>query len=150
MTEQETQAQTTEQKKKVIKIEATTAADKVPEANREYADENGRIGSSFLWNPGSDIEDAVERYGHDNVFDLYASQAVVKAQAAIRRELEAGTPPDEIGDKLDDWRPDVQHRTSADPVQKALKAADDLENEEELDALMKQIRARKAKMAQQG
>lgn len=143
----EQEAQETGQRK-VIKVEATTAADKCPEGMQSYAEE-GRIGASFRFDPGQTIEDAVEKYGHDNVFDLYAAQATVKAQAAIRRELEAGTPPDQIDEKLSDWRPDVQHRTSKDPLQSAVKAAGSLESEEELDALLQQIQERKAALANQ-
>lgn len=130
-------------RKKVIKIEATTAAEKCPDGSQDYADE-GRIGASFRFDPGQDIEDAVEKYGHDNIFDLYIAQAIVKAQAAIRRELESGTPPEQVGKALSDWRPDVQHRTGKDPVQSAIKAASSLDSEEDLDALLAQIQERKA------
>lgn len=97
-----------------VLVEASTKADKVPNGD-DLADEDGRVASSFIFNAGATTEEAVEMFGEDTVYDHYVRNATVKAQAAVRRELEAGTHPDDIPEQLAGWRPDVTHTATKDP-----------------------------------
>lgn len=74
-----------------------------------------RLEGRFNFQIGENIQEDIEMFGEDVIRDMWTRAATVKAQAAIRRELENGTHPDDIPEALSDWRPDVQHTTQKDP-----------------------------------
>lgn len=80
-------------------------------------DEEARIEGSFNFPVGADLNEDAEIYGEETVRDLWLRGLTVKAQAAVRRELENGTHPDDLEDILGggNWRPDATHTTKKDP-----------------------------------
>lgn len=100
---------------KVVVVEASTPVDKVPYEIELPEDAEGRVSASFNFSVGENLDEDVEMYGEDTVRDLWLRQAVVKAQSAIRRELQNGTHPEDIAEQLGGWRPDITHTTTKDP-----------------------------------
>lgn len=103
------------QEQNVVEVKASTPVDKVPYEIELPEDAEGRVEAKFTFPIGSSIEEDVEMYGEEIVRDLWLRQAVVKAQSAIRRELQNGTHPDDIAEQLSGWRPDIQHTVEKDP-----------------------------------
>jgi hypothetical protein len=99
----------------IIEIEATTPAEKVPFEIELPEDANGRVTAGFKFPVGASLAEDVEMYGEETVRDLWLRQCVVKAQSAIRRELENGTHPQDMQEALSGWRPDIQHTSAKDP-----------------------------------
>lgn len=93
-----------------IEIQATA---KDPESEEDGA----RIEGSFNFPVGADLAEDAEIYGEETVRELWLRGLTVKAQAAIRREIENGTHPDDLEDVLGggNWRPDATHTTKKDP-----------------------------------
>lgn len=57
---------------------------------------------------GDGLEDAVSRYGADNVFDYYRRTGRVALQGVIRAMLEDGATDEEINTRIADWKPGVK------------------------------------------
>jgi len=117
-----------------IEVKATAKDPNAPE------DSNERLEGQFNFSVGENIQEDVEMFGEDTVRDMWLRQAVVKAQAAVRREIENGTHPDDIPEALSDWRPDVQHTGKKDPKLEIRTKFKSLPAEER-EALLAEIRA---------
>lgn len=70
---------------------------------------------------GKDVQDAIEKFGADVVFDNFRRSATITAQAAMRRCLEAGLDQAGIEAKMASFKPGVAMERVIDPVA-ALKA----------------------------
>jgi hypothetical protein len=70
---------------------------------------------------GEDCEDAVTKFTGPVVFSNFKRSAVITAQAAMRRYMEAGKGQEEVAVAMKDWKPGVALERVADPVG-ALKA----------------------------
>lgn len=94
-----------------------------------------RLEGKFNFVVGDGIQEDIEMFGEELVRDMWLRSAVVKGQAAIRRELENGVHPDDIADALSDWRPDVTHTSSKDPKKTIMQKFAGLSEEERAEVL---------------
>lgn len=66
---------------------------------------------------GENLADAVAQFGEDAIFTLYAANARVQLQGAIRAQGEAGVDASEIPARLAAYKPGVRvGRIAVDPV----------------------------------
>jgi len=95
------------------------------------------------FNFGANLDEAVELYGEDVVFQKYRQAAVVDLQAAIRRHLQPDAEgksktDEEIITALSEWKPGLVTRTRKSPKEKALEALQKM-SEEDRAALMAEL-----------
>lgn len=57
---------------------------------------------------GENLEDAIERFGEECIYEQYRANAKIKAQAVIRSLLNQGKTPDEVMAEMADWNPTVK------------------------------------------
>lgn len=115
MAENEAQTQEVqEDNDKVVEITATTPVGNTPFPD-EAANEDGRVEGTFLFTVGESLQEDIEMFGEETVRNFWLRQATVKGQSDIRRELQNGTPPEDIGEVFATWRPDVTHAAKKDP-----------------------------------
>lgn len=81
-----------------------------------------KVEATVYYDFGADISEMIDKYGEDQVFALALSEGKRKLKAAIRRELDNGTAPDDVPDRLSTWRPDVKHQVAQDPEDAAVAA----------------------------
>ncbi len=67
---------------------------------------------------GDNLEEAVEAYGENVVFDLYHDQAVIALQNYVRRLMKQGKTQEEIQQAVSAWRPGVSTRQRKSPAEK--------------------------------
>ena len=77
--------------------------------------------TTIFFNGGDTLAEATERFGEENVYNLYAAQLIVKVQAVIRRMVAEGKSQDEIQSELENWTPDTKRVSKKDPVAEAEK-----------------------------
>lgn len=97
-----------------------------------------RVEGSFDMEIGKNIKEAKDKFGEELVYDLFKRALAVKAQAAIRREIENETHPDDLQQILGNWDPSQTHTVRKDPKQNILKdfaSLPEAERQEILDAL---------------
>lgn len=87
----------------------------------EGENEEKRVGVVFK-DIGDDLPSMIEALGEELVYNLATSQYDSKIKSAIRKELGAGTPPDQVPERLKNWRPDVQHKVAKNPEEEATQA----------------------------
>lgn len=80
-----------------------------------------KVETTIFFNGGETLAEAVERFGEENVYNLYAAQLIVKVQAVIRRMVADGKSQDEIQSELESWTPDTKRVSKKDPVAEAEK-----------------------------
>ncbi len=78
-------------------------------------------------NVGDNLAGAVEIAGEAVVYSIYKAQAVIAAQAQIRRYLTANLSDVDIADKMAAWKPGIVTRSRKDPVTKATEIFNDLD-----------------------
>ena len=74
-------------------------------------------------NRGATVDEAVDMYGADTVYDLYRRAFDVKLQAGVRNRIKQLVESGVTGEELDsaiqaefgDWRPDVDRTPTRDP-----------------------------------
>ena len=93
---------------------------------------------------GADVNAAIEKFGAEVVFSNFKRSAVITAQAAIRRYMEAGKTQEEIVEAMKAWAPGVSLERSIDPV-KALQNRFATMSPEEQQALVAQLMEKMAK-----
>jgi len=81
---------------------------------------------------GDDLDEALDLYGQDFIYDLYTSQLKQKVQNAIRQRLTDGVRPEEIPDVMADYRPDKTSSRSKSPSETAEKNFDKLSEEDQI------------------
>lgn len=89
-------------------------------AGKKVGDEKKE--ATVYYDFGDNLQEMVEKYGEKTVYTLAEREASRKLKSAIRRELKAGTDPENVPDRLADWRPDVKHTVQQDPEQAAEQA----------------------------
>lgn len=114
-------------------------AQEIVEAGKtiEVDGEEQHVTAKVFYDAGSNLDDAVDKYGEDLVFGLYKSEMFKKLKSAIRRELNSGTPPDQVPDRLSNWRPDKPHHVAKNPEQAGLDAFDQMTPEQQQEHLEK-------------
>lgn len=93
---------------------------------------------SFLFDFGADVNEAISKFGGEVVFSNFKRSAVITAQAAIRRLLEAGKTQAEIEETMKAWAPGVSLERTIDPV-KALQNKFATMSKEEQEALIQKL-----------
>lgn len=93
-------------------------------------EEGEKLEATVLYDGGKDIDEAVEKFGSEVVYNLYTSALVVKAQAVIRRMLVNGDSEDKINEFFESWRPDVKAQTKKNPMAQIKSLASGLSEEE--------------------
>lgn len=73
-------------------------------------DESVKIEAEVTFDVGDDLNDAVEMYGEDIVFERWQRQVKRDLGNAIRSALNNGATPEQAESRLADWRPDVTNR----------------------------------------
>lgn len=104
-------------------------------ATAKLEDQEERIEATFSFTIGETLAEDIEMFGEEVVRDMWLRAAVVKGQAAVRRELENGTHPDDVQEALSDWRPDIQHTTKKDPKLTIKQKFASLSDEEKAEVL---------------
>lgn len=102
---------------------------------------NGELkAATCLLDFGRDVQDAIEKFGADTVFDNFRRSATITAQASMRRFLEAGLDQDAIDVKMAVFKPGVAMERVVDPVA-SLKAKMAKMTPEERAALIAELSA---------
>lgn len=116
-------------------INVTTGSTKHPDA----ADaEGGKVEATISLFVGASLEEAVEKYGEEFVYDNYERSLVISAQNRVRRELDTGVPVAQVEKDLDDLDPTEKRSSSASPMSTALKSIGQMSPEEKA-ALLAQL-----------
>lgn len=72
--------------------------------------------ATILFDFGADVNEAIGKFGAEVVFSNFKRSAVITAQAAMRRLMEANKTQDEIAESMKAWAPGVSLERSMDPV----------------------------------
>lgn len=67
---------------------------------------------------GDTLEDAVDKFGENVVFNRVVSALTIDLQALIRRGIKAGKKPEEIQKMADEWTPGVKQISKKSPKEK--------------------------------
>lgn len=94
-----------------------------------------RVEGSIEYEVGKDVNEAVDKFGGELVHEFFKRALAVKAQAAIRRELENGTDPKDLQQVLGSWDPSAAHTVRKDPKQSILSNFAALSEEERMEIL---------------
>ena len=89
---------------------------------------------------GADLTDAINKFGEELVYDYWARQAVVQAQAAIRNRLRAGKSVEEVVAEMQQWEPGKMRRSSGagkNTLDKTLGAFEKMNEEQQREFLQK-------------
>ena len=119
----------------------TEAASSVTNVAAKLKDSDHSI--TIPYNFGANLEEAIELFGEDVVFQKYRQSAIVDLQAAIRRHLQPGEDgkvksDDEIINALSEWKPGLTTRTRKSAKDKAMEALTKM-SAEERQALMAEL-----------
>ena len=88
---------------------------------------------------GSDLQDAISRFGEDVVWSNFRQSAVISAQGNARRRLKAGQTQEQIQEALDKWHPGAApERSGAVTTEKLVKRFESMTAEEKI-ALLKTL-----------
>lgn len=110
------------------------------EASKTVNDE--KITAAVFKDFGDDLQDLVDNFGEDQVYNLAFSKLESKLKSAIRREIDAGTPPDAIPERLKSWSPNIKHKVAKNPEEEATQAFLQMspeKQEEHLEKLRKKL-----------
>jgi len=89
---------------------------------------------------GATLDEAIELFGEEAVFDNYFSSAKIQFQNAIRTLGEAGVEADEIAGKLVDWKlGEKSSKVVADPIAVLKQRYAAAGTQEEKDSILAQI-----------
>lgn len=81
-----------------------------------------KVESTVYKDFGSDLSELSEKFGEQQIYNLAVGALEKKVKSAIRRELKAGTNPEEVNKRLENWKPDVKHKVAKDPKEAATQA----------------------------
>lgn len=113
---------------------AKTKSDDVPP---EHKDEDGyaRVAVDFAF--GANLDEAVNHWGEEFVFDLAKSLFKRKLQNRMRRQLTEGVPPERVEENHspENYDPTVSRRSSGDDVTDLMKKLNNLDEEEKAEVL---------------
>ena len=125
------------EEKQDAKQDQTQAVDGVLtiKASGKPADSEERVEGSIDFEVGKNLKEAQDKFGNELVYEFFKRALVVKAQGAIRRELENGTHPDDLQSILGNWDPASTHTVRKDPKSSILKDFSSLSEEEKMEVL---------------
>lgn len=98
-----------------------------------------KVKVSFEFDPGESIDEAVEMYGEEIVFERWLRQVRRDGGNAIRSSLSSGRHPENVEEDMQDWRPDVSRRgggSSEKDITEEFAELDPDEQEEKLEELI--------------
>lgn len=112
----------------------------------QVADESGKPKAlDFEYPVGADLDEAVQLYGAEVVYDHYVKSANIAVQNFVRNQLEAGKSDELILEAVSKYK---LGEDTKDPMTSALKAVDKMTDEEAEELLKKIAETRAAKAAQ--
>lgn len=109
-------------------------------ATKEIGGEKKQVAINYDF--GADLAEAVEKFGEAVVFTSFKSKAVITAQAAIRRYMEAGKNQDEIATLMASWKPGVAIERQIDTTAAFLANWDKLDPEKQQE-ILSQLKGKK-------
>lgn len=113
---------------------AKTKSEDVPD---KHKDEDGYARVSVPFRFGLSLDEAVEEWGEEFVFELAESLFKRKLQNRMRRQLTEGVPPEKVEENHgpDEYDPTTTTRSSGDDVTDLMKKLNDLDEEEKAEVL---------------
>ena len=112
----------------------TEEGKKINEITATKGDKTATITYDF----GGSAAAAIEKFGAEVVYANFTRSAVITAQAAMRRYLEANKTQDEVAQKMAAWKPGVPMERVVDPVA-ALQGLMAKMTDEEKNALIEKL-----------
>ena len=100
----------------------------------------GDKAATITFDFGTGVEDAIAKFGADVVFANFKRSAIITAQAAMRRLLEANKSTEEIAEKMAQWKPGIPLERVVDPVAALQNLMKDM-SEEQKNALIEKLMA---------
>lgn len=100
----------------------STETQNLVSATAKIKDENGNLKEEVTeevsYDFGSDLDDAVERFGADVVFTNFKQSATIALQGRMRAHIQQGLRGDDLQAKVDEWRPGIKTVTRKSPSEK--------------------------------
>lgn len=93
-------------------------------ATAKVKDENGNLTGeerevSVYYDFGDNLDEAVEKFGHDAVFAQFKQQSTIGLQAILRRHgADANTSDEQLQEIADQWKPGEKRATRKSPAEK--------------------------------
>lgn len=97
--------------------------------------------AQFNFDFGDNVQQAIEKFGADVVFSNFKRSAVITAQAAMRRGLEAKKSEADIAAAMNNWKPGVALERTVDAV-KSLIDSFATKTKEEQEAILADLMAK--------
>lgn len=98
---------------------------------------SGDTKASAQWNPGSNLDEAIELYGEEVVHNYFIAHGTRNLQNAIRSILSGGGDQAKVTETLADWKPGVTRRATADPIGKFVKVFGNMDEEAQAQMLQR-------------
>lgn len=86
---------------------------------------------------GTDLKEAVEKYGEEVIFSSYKRSQVIAFQNAVRRMLDAGKTNEEIDQTMESWKPGVAMERTSDPIAALMSKWSKLTDEQKAEIISK-------------
>ena len=91
-------------------------------ATAKIKDEDGNVSAeieeSIVYDLGSNLDDAVSKFGADVVFTNFKQSAVIAAQGRMRSLIQKGARGDALQSKMNEWKPGIKTVTRKSPAEK--------------------------------
>lgn len=85
---------------------------------------------------GSDLGDAIDKFGQEVVFAGFVTSATNTVQAAIRNSIKNGKTPEQIQERLNGWKPGVKlARETVSPLAAAKRLLAEMSDKDRMAAL---------------
>jgi len=105
--------------------ETTAPAEENPNsisATAKIKDEDGNVTAeveeSITYDLGSNLDDAVSKFGAEVVFTNFKQSAVIAAQGRMRSLIQKGSRGDDLQTKMNEWKPGIKTVTRKSPAEK--------------------------------
>lgn len=113
-----------------VSVEAGTNVGPEHDSYNPETGDKTKISATLDFNVGNSLDEAVEMYGEDVVFERWTRQVKRDLGNAIRSSLNSGKTPSAVEDELADWRPDVTRRSSGSKEKDLVTQFQDLSQDE--------------------
>lgn len=121
--------------------------------NFKIKDKDGNVVEQFSdkvevqWNSPDSLQEAIDMYGEDTVFELFERNAVIKIQNEIRNALGNKVPHEEIQRTFADWKPEPGRRRAPGAPKQSIDDQFESMSPEEQIALIQRLQAKAAARA---
>lgn len=89
---------------------------------------------------GSNLDEAVERFGAEVVFTNFKRQGVISLQGIVRNGLKGDVKDEEILNRVDSWKPGVVQRSGKSKTEKITDLFGKMDDDAKL-ALLQQLKS---------